>query len=69
MPKFTFLVTVDVQEDIAKKYPNYNINYENHEEFATSLVESLDTDENSHFGFEVIVDTLTRDQLKLITTE
>jgi hypothetical protein len=67
MAKFTFIVNVYVDDDIAEKFPNYRFNWDSAEEFAKTRVgEEANTEE---YGYKLTTKMLTRDQAKLLDTE
>lgn len=56
MKEFKYTVTVRVNDDVHLKYPNYNTNYDDEEDFADSIAMQADCDHQEEFGFSVQVD-------------
>lgn len=60
--KFQYIVTVEVHKDIAKRYPNYNINWDTFEDFADSRIDGL----VSNTDYELtLVDSLKEDGFRI----
>jgi hypothetical protein len=79
MKTIRVLVELNVADDIADKYPNYSVNYDDVDEFVESLLTSIETpielaDFNlpsvnhfDHFGFNIRI--LNKDEVKLLEIE
>lgn len=66
MPRFTFIVDINIEDNIAKKYPNYKEVWESAEEFAKSRLTSTASLEKH--GYEITNRIITREEAMLINT-
>jgi hypothetical protein len=70
MKKILITLEISITDDIAKKYPNFSINYDGFEDFAESIVSEYETpidqvqESLDMFGFSVRA--LDRNEVKLI---
>lgn len=55
MKKVYVTVVIEIDDDIADKYPNFKFNYPNSQMFLNSMVDSLNIDEYKDYGFNQYV--------------
>lgn len=79
MKTIRVVVELNVADDVADKYPNYSVNYDNVDEFVEALLGYIETpieladydlppvNHYDYFGYNIRI--LNRDEVKLLETK